>query len=119
MSSKSKCPSSPSACPSLATTRSPSSIPSSDGTWEYPSADQFQQALLRKEKPAPPENVQTMVDIHNFLNEECWKEIIKWELKYHPHCLNHFLTKFEGKPQKLSPLARFYSTVYGFEKLTL
>ena len=47
--------------------------------WEYPSAQQFYNALVRKGWETPEEHVQTMVDIHNFLNEEAWQEILKWE----------------------------------------
>ena len=50
--------------------------------WEYPSAQQFYNALVRKGWETPEEHVQTMVDIHNFLNEEAWQEILKWEPQY-------------------------------------
>ena len=50
--------------------------------WEYPSAQQFYNALVRKGWETPEEHVQTMVDIHNFLNEEAWQEILKWEPPY-------------------------------------
>ena len=53
--------------------------------WEYPSAQQFYNALVRKGWETPEEHVQTMVDIHNFLNEEAWQEILKWEPPYVTH----------------------------------
>ena len=61
--------------------RETSSIPraSDSSKWEYPSAQQFYNALVRKGWETPEEHVQTMVDIHNFLNEEAWQEILKWE----------------------------------------
>lgn len=67
--------------------REVSSIPraSDSSKWEYPSAQQFYNALVRKGWETPEEHVQTMVDIHNFLNEEAWQEIIKWE----PPCVPH------------------------------
>jgi len=58
--------------------------------WEYPSAQQFYNALVRKGWETPEEHVQMMVDIHNFLNEEAWQEILKWEPQYvtHSHTLS-------------------------------
>ena len=72
---------------SLPLDRTVSSIPRSpspDGSevppkWEYPSPQQFYNALVRKGWETPEEHVETMVDIHNFLNEEAWKEVMKWE----------------------------------------
>lgn len=60
--------------------RTESSIPR-DGTakWEYPSPQQFYNALVRKGWETPEEHVETMVDIHNFLNEQAWLEVLKWE----------------------------------------
>jgi cytochrome c heme-lyase len=52
--------------------------PNSD-KWIYPSPQMFFNALRRKGKDAPEEYIQVMVDIHNFLNEECWKKIEEWE----------------------------------------
>lgn len=67
--------------------RTESSIPRSpspDGSevppkWEYPSPQQFYNALARKGWETPEEHVETMVEIHNFLNEMAWKEVCKWE----------------------------------------
>ncbi|KAI7902241.1 cytochrome c/c1 heme lyase-domain-containing protein [Cokeromyces recurvatus] len=62
-----------------------SSIPKSTDTnskWEYPSPQQFYNALRRKGWETPEEEIETMVDIHNFLNEEAWQQILKWESKY-------------------------------------
>lgn len=47
--------------------------------WEYPSPQQFYNALVRKGWETPEEHVETMVHIHNFLNEMAWKEVLKWE----------------------------------------
>jgi hypothetical protein len=47
--------------------------------WEYPSPQQFYNALVRKGWETPEEHVETMVDIHNFLNERAWMEVLKWE----------------------------------------
>ena len=69
----------------LPTERVISSIPKSkesDAKWEYPSPQQFYNALRRKGWETPEEHIETMVDIHNFLNEEAWNEVLKWESKY-------------------------------------
>ena len=60
--------------------RSESSIPrDTSSRWEYPSPQQFYNALVRKGWETPEEHVVTMVEIHNFLNEEAWEEVKKWE----------------------------------------
>lgn len=69
----------------LPTERVISSIPKAKGDeskWEYPSPQQFYNALRRKGWETPEEEIETMVDIHNFLNEEAWLEVLKWESKY-------------------------------------
>src|SRR5256885_1737398 len=65
----------------LPTDRSISSIPKAKSSeyWEYPSPQQFYSALVRKGWETPEESIETMVDIHNFLNEKAWDEILKWE----------------------------------------
>jgi hypothetical protein len=64
----------------LPTDRTVSSIPrDSAEKWEYPSPQQFYNALVRKGWETPEEHVETMVQIHNFLNEEAWLEVLKWE----------------------------------------
>jgi len=37
--------------------------------------------LVRKGWETPEDSVEMMVDIHNFLNEEAWQEVMKWERK--------------------------------------
>lgn len=71
----------------LPTERTVSTIPrpqnqEDDGkTWDYPSPQQFYNALVRKGWETPEDSVEMMVDIHNFLNEEAWQEVMKWERK--------------------------------------
>jgi len=71
---------SPSQTTDLPTERTASSIPR-DGTgkWEYPSPQQFYNALVRKGWETPENDIETMVQIHNFLNEKAWEEVQKWE----------------------------------------
>jgi hypothetical protein len=39
---------------------------------------------VRKGWETPEEHVETMVEIHNFLNERAWNEVIKWEKRAYP-----------------------------------
>ena len=69
----------------LPVAREESTIPRDDeGRWEYPSPQQFYNALVRKGWETPEEHVEVMVQIHNFLNEQAWQEIVKWEKKENP-----------------------------------
>ncbi|TFK51642.1 cytochrome c and c1 heme-lyase [Heliocybe sulcata] len=92
----------------LPTDRTLSSIPRADqaaAKWEYPSPQQFYNALVRKGWETPEEHVQTMVHIHNFLNERAWDEVLRWE-REHNGDDNVQLERFMGKPGTLSPKAR-------------
>lgn len=65
--------------------RDPSSIPkgTGDGNWEYPSPQQMYNALLRKgHTDTDITAVESMVSVHNFLNEGAWAEIVEWERRF-------------------------------------
>lgn len=65
--------------------REPSTIPKGDGegNWEYPSPQQMYNAMLRKGYTDTPEDaVESMVSVHNFLNEGAWAEIVEWERRF-------------------------------------
>ncbi|CCU82047.1 unnamed protein product [Blumeria hordei] len=69
----------------LPTERESSSIPkgTGEGNWEYPSPQQMYNALLRKGYTDTDANsVESMVSVHNFLNEGAWAEILEWERKF-------------------------------------
>ncbi|KAK3904225.1 hypothetical protein C8A05DRAFT_42664 [Staphylotrichum tortipilum] len=69
----------------LPTSRDESSIPkgSGDGNWEYPSPQQMYNALLRKGyTDTDVTAVESMVAVHNFLNEGAWGEIVDWERRF-------------------------------------
>lgn len=69
----------------LPTERDPSTIPkgSGDGNWEYPSPQQMYNALLRKGyTDTDVTAVESMVAVHNFLNEGAWVEIVDWEQRF-------------------------------------
>ncbi|KAL2709627.1 Cytochrome c heme lyase [Kluyveromyces marxianus] len=105
----------------LPTERTVSSIPkgkaSDEEFWEYPSPQQMYNAMVRKGKIDPytgeeiPEDaVESMVFVHNFLNEGCWQEILDWEKKYVQQTQSYpKLLQFTGKPDQLSPRARCFN----------
>ncbi|KAI2602102.1 cytochrome c/c1 heme-lyase [Hypoxylon sp. NC1633] len=69
----------------LPTSREPSTIPrgDGDGNWEYPSPQQMYNALLRKGyTDTDVTAVESMVSVHNFLNEGAWAEIMDWERRF-------------------------------------
>lgn len=64
--------------------RETSTIPKGDGgLWEYPSPQQMYNAMLRKGYTDTPQDaVESMVAVHNFLNEGAWAEIVEWERRF-------------------------------------
>ena len=80
------------------------------GVWEYPSPQQMFNAMIRKGKGDVPEDaVESMVNIHNFLNEGAWEEIEEWEKPYTQQTnVKPRLLKFTGRPDAISPRARYY-----------
>ncbi|CAI7633027.1 unnamed protein product [Penicillium palitans] len=124
--------------------REGSSIPRGDGegNWEYPSPQQMYNAMLRKgHTDTPQDAVESMVAVHNFLNEGAWDEIVGWERVFAKglksgweHCrrgeenLSMDLTyadengkfdstseprllRFQGRPQEWSPKAQIYQAL--------
>ncbi|KAK7025025.1 cytochrome c heme lyase [Favolaschia claudopus] len=94
----------------LPTARTESSIPRDQANkWEYPSPQQFYSALARKGKESPEEleHVEMMVEIHNFLNEKAWEEVVRWEKRAYPG-EDIELAKFKGRPGEMSPKARIW-----------
>lgn len=79
-----------------------------DENWEYPSAQQFYNALVRKGWETPEEHVEMMVLIHNFLNERAWQEVVDWEKLAGTDTSQLSLARFTGRPGTLSPKARWY-----------
>ena len=115
----------------LPTSRTTSSIPRGDteSHWEYPSPQQMYNALLRKGYDDTPEDaVESMVAVHNFLNEGAWAEIEGWEARFSKGlgygwraCRNGEegfmpesfreserpkLSRFMGRPNDITPKAR-------------
>lgn len=79
-----------------------------ESNWEYPSPQQFYNALVRKGWETPEEHIETMVQIHNFLNDQAWLEVLKWEKRQNVDIRNLQLARFKGRPGEMSPKARFW-----------
>lgn len=81
-----------SSCPIATTSTSSTSCPvapsNNDQTlkkeeqWEYPSPQQFYNALVKKGWETPEESIETMVSIHNWMNEAAWQQVRTWEEKH-------------------------------------
>lgn len=121
-----------------------SSIPRGDqeGNWEYPSPQQMYNAMLRKGYTDTPQDaVESMVAVHNFLNEGAWSEIVGWERIFSHGLFKGWekcrrgeenlmldrvkeemlgdgdndpqprLVRFQGRPRELTPKARVLQTL--------
>ncbi|KAK0395868.1 hypothetical protein QR680_001469 [Steinernema hermaphroditum] len=100
----------------LPTAREKSTIPKAgtQDTWEYPSAQMFWNAMLRKgwrwqEDQLSEADMDNIIKIHNANNEEAWQEVLKWENLLHPECDCPKLKSFKGDAKNYSPRARFRS----------
>ena len=106
----------------LPTEREVSSIPRGDaGLWEYPSPQQMYNAMRRKGfADAPEDAVESMVAVHNWLNEGAWAEICAWEGRFGGGVLGAAglrardpawvpkLVRFQGRRKDVSPKAQLY-----------
>lgn len=72
--------------PRLSTIQVSSNIPrggvGGDEFWQYPSPQRFYNAMQRKGYNPSAEDMQTVVSIHNTVNERAWKEVMEYE-RYH------------------------------------
>ena len=84
------------------------------GNWIYPSQHMFFEAMKRKGHAPTAEDMQTIVPIHNAVNERAWSAIQRWEGAYTKHCGGPKLISFSGDSKKLTPRARWRSLV-GYE----
>lgn len=101
-------PAAPSQCPVDHGQKKDGHSDEQDANWEYPSAQQFYNALVRKGWETPEEHVDMMVLIHNFLNERAWQEVVEWEKLAGTDTSQISLARFTGRPGTLSPRARYY-----------
>jgi len=97
----------------LSSAPTPSSIPRLAPTeqyphhrWHYPSPQRFYLALKRKGYMVDSTEIDNIISIHNAVNENTWREVLKWELNLHwEECQDVRLEKFQGRPQDLSAKA--------------
>lgn len=103
----------------LSTSRITSSIPKGDfqpdhqsassEKWEYPSPQMFYNAMLRKGWKPAAGDMDTIVSIHNAVNESGWRQVQAWE-SLHPETASGVkLKKFIGRPTDYTPKARLRS----------
>ncbi len=94
----------------LSTGRVQSTIPKggTESTWLYPSPQMFLNALSRKKKAGDvtEADAESMVAIHNNMNERTWAEVLRWEALHKDTCPDPKLLRFKGRPDELSPLAQ-------------
>ena len=96
--------------------REVSSIPSRDGKWAYPSPVQFYRNATAKGHELDPNDMNTVVSIHNAVNEETWRRIKVIEERYHgAECPEGpTLVRFVGKPLEPSLKARAMHWIGGY-----
>uniref|UniRef100_A0A7S3QEP1 Holocytochrome c-type synthase n=1 Tax=Chaetoceros debilis TaxID=122233 RepID=A0A7S3QEP1_9STRA len=106
----------------LDTIRVKSKIPkggSDEDTWTYPSPQMFYNSLARKNKLGDTEesDIESVVAIHNNMNEKTWSKVVEWEDVLDPDGQKSGgpkLLKFLGRPSDLSPKAKFKNIVFGY-----
>ncbi len=81
---------------SLSPARVLSSIPRTDSheNWKYPSEQMFFNAMHRKGYDPDSRDMQTVVMMHNIVNEQTWQELKKWEKEFHCDCEEITLKRF-------------------------
>ncbi|KAK5746478.1 Cytochrome c1 heme lyase [Elasticomyces elasticus] len=52
------------------------------GNWIYPSQSQFFAAMRKKGHEAEAKDMETIIPIHNAVNEKAWAGILEWERPY-------------------------------------
>ena len=71
----------------------------------------FYNAMQRKGWSPREDDMSSVVAIHNAVNEQTWKEILKWEQLHKDECGQPRLVRFQGRPTDYSPKARFRSLI--------
>ena len=107
---------------SLSKERVQSNIPkggASDQTWTYPSPQMFYNSLARKNKLGNTEEseIESVVALHNNMNEKTWSKVVEWEAVLDPEGSEKGgskLLKFLGRPSDLSPKAWFKNKLFGY-----
>ena len=100
----------------MSSDREISSIPKHDGKWAYPSPVQFYKNAVAKGHELDPNDMNTVVSIHNAVNEETWRRIVDIEKRYHgSECpQGPTLIRFVGKPGDPSMKAQAKHWIGGY-----
>ncbi|KAJ1985304.1 Cytochrome c1 heme lyase [Dimargaris verticillata] len=80
-----------------------------NSAWVYPSEQMFYNAMKRKNWQPNERDMKSVVEIHNQVNEVAWKKVLEWEQLHASTCPMPKLLRFEGRPQDITPKARFRS----------
>ena len=87
-------------------------------TWTYPSPQMFYNSLARKNKlgDTTEDEIESVVALHNNMNEKTWMKVIQWEkaLIGDDEGGQSKLLKFLGRPSDLSPKARLKNLIFGY-----
>jgi cytochrome c heme-lyase len=81
--------------------------------WIFPSPQRFYNAMKKKGWSPNEQDVPAIVSIHNTVNEQCWRKIMKYEEFHFSECSKPKLLKFKALPGELSPKARVL-TLFGY-----
>jgi len=92
-------------------TKVPAHQPTNSSKWQYPSEQQFYNAMRKKGYQPPIESIPSVLQIHNAVNERSWSQICKWEKELHDND-NPKLVKFVGRPKDISPKAWLNSRLF-------
>ncbi len=71
----------------------------------------FYNAMQRKGWNPREEDMHAVVAIHNAVNEQTWREILKWENLHCESCGHPRLERFQGRPTDFSPKARMLALI--------
>lgn len=85
------------------------------GNWIYPSQHMFFEAMRRKGHTPSTQDMQTIVPIHNAVNERAWSHIQAWEEAYTRSCGGPKLVSFSGDSKKVTPRA-WWKGLVGYER---
>jgi len=110
----------------LSTQRQASSIPKGDvtpphqhkdsETWVFPSPQMFYNAMKNKGWKPDEKDMETVVAIHNSVNERAWSNILAWEQLHRGVCLEPKLLRFQGRPDDASLKSSFKHYFQGAER---
>lgn len=87
----------------------PAHQPKDTDKWVYPSEQQYYNAMRRKGYNPDAADIPAVLFIHNAVNERVWSQLREWE-SFHGN-LDPKLKRFMGKPDQLSPKARFLNFI--------